>query len=179
MLVKRNRNDCAGELTLTIWNRNLQLCSGSNPTSSAAPCKASPEHLCTRSARLSRIPTVLTWVGSASRTPCSFHAGCPLEAKSISLSPDLCKWGCTKTRTLLLAHSYLWQEPHLHLMELCFTTAVKNQHVPPILPGCSSSTPGAGCSNGVCLRQLPAPVIGRKTQQLSATSGCGSMCQEK
>lgn len=51
---------------------------------------------------------------------------------------------------------------HLHLMELCFTTAVKNQHVPPILPGCSSSTWG-WCSNGVCLRQLPAPVIGWKT----------------
>lgn len=45
MLVNRNRNDCACELTLTIWNRNLQLCSGSNPPPSSAPCKTCPEHL--------------------------------------------------------------------------------------------------------------------------------------
>lgn len=36
MLVNRNRNDCACELTPTIWNRNLQLCSGSNPPPSSA-----------------------------------------------------------------------------------------------------------------------------------------------
>lgn len=86
----------------------------------------------------------------AGRTPCSFHAGwqklTPLEAIAIRLSPDLCKWGCTKTRTLLLSHSYLWQDSHLHVIELCFTTAIKNQHVPPILPGCSSSTLGAGAA---------------------------------
>lgn len=86
----------------------------------------------------------------AGRTPCSFHAGwqklTPLEAIAIRLSSDLCKWGCTKTRTLLLSHSYLWQDSHLHVIELCFTTAIKNQHVPPILPGCSSSTLGAGAA---------------------------------
>lgn len=45
MLVNRNRNDSACELTLTIWNRNLQLCLGSDPSPSSAPCKVCPEHL--------------------------------------------------------------------------------------------------------------------------------------
>lgn len=91
------------------------------------------------SASPSHIPTALTWVSSASRTPGSFHAGWQklthLERTSISSPPDLCSQGCTKTRTLLLAYSYLWQEHPLSLLDPCFTTAVKNQHTPPMLPG--------------------------------------------
>lgn len=212
MLVNRNRNDCACELTLTIWNRNLQLCLGSDPSPSSAPCKVCPEHLpasltalyafsaqdstlsprqpphhpppgaqipfdspqalrvfgralpcptaeflqlhkpsaslllpaqlmcpiptpsprtailrpvpgltfCVRASREHRLCTrsaihrtfpQLTCVSSAGRTHCSFHAGWQkhtyLEPTSISLPPDLCWQGCTKTRTLLLACSYL------------------------------------------------------------------------
>lgn len=70
----------------------------------------------------------------------------PLRGNTYQLVPTSLPWGCTKSRTLLLTHCYLWQDPHLHLMELCFTTAVKNQQVPPMLPGCSSAILGAGAA---------------------------------
>lgn len=59
-----------------------------------------------------------------------------------------------------------------------FTTTVKNQRVPPMLPDCSCSTLGAGAA-----MEQPWGASGTsdrvKNTSVSSISGCGSMCKAK
>lgn len=89
----------------------------------------------------------------------SAHLSWQCWQSSLLLSCRLAETDPLRGNIYQLAHSYLWQNPHLHLMELSFTTAVKNH------PCCPTAVfPCLGLvQQWSSPRQLQAPVIGWKT----------------